>query len=251
MTDRAATSPAGARRPPPRVVLLQWTVRMGAVTAEALARREQASVGSARARLRAAERDGLLSRSRPLAGRPALYTATRAGLRAAGVRGLAPFRIGPANARHAIVCAEVAAALRRVYPDHDVVGERELRFEEHERTAALASAVLGTVAVAGGRPSLHRPDLVLCSRAGALPVAVEVELTVKAPRRLRAICHAWARSRCVAGVLYVAPADVQRPLRHAIAAAAAQERITVLELAALLALERADDPAQRTIPVGS
>jgi hypothetical protein len=224
-------SPSIECRAPARLALLDWTARMGAVTAEALARREQMSVTSARARLLAAERAGQLSRRRPLTGQPALYSVTRAGLRAAGIRGLEPCRVSPANALHAIVCAEVAVALERAYPDEEVLGERELRREEQECSSALASAVLGTAV--DGRPLLHRPDLVLRSRAGALPLAVEVELTVKSPRRLLSICRAWARSRSVAGVLYVVPPEVQRPLRRAIAGAAAGERIVLVALAAL------------------
>jgi hypothetical protein len=67
--------------PPERVAMTQWAARIGAVTAPALARREACSVASARARLDAGARAGLLARSRPLAGRPALYTLTRSGLR--------------------------------------------------------------------------------------------------------------------------------------------------------------------------
>jgi hypothetical protein len=36
------------------------------------------------------------------------------------------------------------------------------------------------------------------------PVAVEVELSVKSPRRLEAICRAWARCRLVESVRYYA-----------------------------------------------
>ena len=83
------------------------------------------------------------------------------------------------------------------------MGERELRREERERGAPLASAQLGSGP--DGGPLLHRPDLVLWPNTSAdpLPVAVEVELTVKAPRRLLEICRAWARCRAVAGVLYL------------------------------------------------
>jgi hypothetical protein len=66
-----------------------------------------------------------------------------------------------------------------------------------------------------------------------LPVAVEVELTVKAPRRLAEICRAWARCRCVAGVLYLAPPEVRRALERAIDQAQAGERIAVLGLDAV------------------
>jgi hypothetical protein len=220
---------------PARAALLEWTARIGAITPEALARRERVSVASARARLLAAERAGWLLRGQPLTGQPALFAVTRAGLRAAGIRDREPCRISPANARHAIVCAEVAASLESAYPDHRLIGERELRHEERECSAPLASAVLGTAP--GGQPLLHRPDLVLRDNADHTRVAVEVELTVKAPRRLLTICRAWGRSRCVAGVLYVAPPEVHGPLRRAISGAAAGERIAVIALATLGAAE--------------
>jgi hypothetical protein len=86
-----------------------------------------------------------------------------------------------------------------------------------------------------GSPALHRPDLVLWSRHsnGELPVAVEVELTIKAPRRLLEICRAWARCRCVAGVLYLAPPEVERALARAVERAQAEKRIAVVPLDAL------------------
>jgi hypothetical protein len=215
------------------VEIIQWVARLGAVTAEALAVREGSSVASARSRLLAAERDRLLSRSRPLTGEPALYTITARGLRSSGLRGLDPCRISPTNATHAIACAGVAAALERRYRDHRLLGERELRGDERESGAQLASALLGRGP--DGAPLLHRPDLVLWPRqpGGGLPVAVEVELTAKAPRRLFEICLAWARCRCVAGVLYLAPPAVERPLERAISRAQAAERIVLLPLDAL------------------
>jgi hypothetical protein len=226
---------------PEQLTILRWTVRLGAVTAEALAQRESRTLASARARLSAAERAGLLSRRRVLAQAPALYTVTRAGLRASGLRGFEPCRVSVANAPHAIACAGVAAALERAYPDHQVMGERELRREERESGTQLASAFLGHGH--DGAALLHRPDLVLWPDGAPeqLPVAVEVELTVKAPRRLLEICRAWARCRCVAGTLYLVAPEVQRPLARAIDAAHAGERIVAV---ALDALTRPDEPAQ-------
>jgi hypothetical protein len=237
---------------PERVAIMQWTARMGAVTAEALADREDVTVTSARARLQALDKAGWLSRKRPLAERPALYTATRAGLRTSGLRGLDPCRVSASNANHLIVCATVAAALERCYSDHLVQGERELRRDERERGVQLASARLGIGP--GGGPLLHRPDLVLWpngsaggrederegGREGGLPIPVEVELTVKAPRRLADICRAWARCRCVAGVLYLAPSEVERALRRAIDQTQTGERIVVVPIDALPAAGGAD-----------
>ena len=216
-----------------RVDILRWTARVGAVTAEALADRESATVPAARARLQAAVRDDQLSRRAPLARKPALYTITRAGMRASGSHGLGPCRVTPANASHLIACARVAAALERCYPDHLVLGERELRRDERRCGRPLASAILRPDH--GRQPLVHRPDLVLWprgSRAG-LPVAVEVELTVKSRRRLTGICLAWARCRCVAGVLYLTAPGVEGALSRALAQVDAGERIVAVPLTAL------------------
>jgi hypothetical protein len=237
---------------PEQLALVRWTVRLGAVTPEAAAAHSNWTLASARAHLIAAERAGLLCSRRLLADRPALYTATRAGLRASGLHGLEPCRISVANAPHAIECARVAAALEHAYPDHTVMGERELRRDERESGTPLASATLGPGP--GGRALLHRPDIVLWPRSPSvserLPVAVEVELTIKAPRRLLEICRAWARCRCVAGTLYLVAPEVQRPLARAIERSHASGRIEVVPLEALVCGDPPDRPASAsTVPV--
>ena len=148
------------------------------------------------------------------------------------LRGLDTCRVSPSNAQHLIVCAGVAAALELCYPDHRVLGERELRRDERESGIPVASALMGVGP--DGRQKLHVPDLVLRRKGSQeLPVAVEVELTTKAPRRLAEICGAWARCRVVAGVLYLAPAEVARALERAIERARASERVVVVPLDAL------------------
>lgn len=216
-----------------RIDLLRWTAGLGAVTGESLACRRGVSVASARATLTAAVRAKQLVRHRPLADRPALYTITRRGLHAAMLVGVEPCRVSAASAQHMIACAHVAAALQHRYPDQLVIGERELRRREREAGAPLASVVLRRT---GGFGALmHRPDLVLLSRSSShpRPVAVEVELTIKAPRRLAEICRAWARSRHVHGVLYLAPPAVERALDRAIDVAQARERVVVVSLDSL------------------
>jgi hypothetical protein len=229
-----------------KIAIVRWAAGMGAVTAEALAEHLGVSAASARGRLQAAEGERLLKRCCPLTGHPALYTVTRTGLRKADVRGLDPCKVSASNALHLIECARAAAALERCYPDHRVQGERELRGEERERRHALASAELGMGA--RGEAPRHRPDMVLwpLDPDGGLPVAVEVELTVKAPERLTAICRAWARARCVAGVLYLAPPDVERAVQRAIDRAQAHERVVVVPLDALPV--GSARPAERTVP---
>lgn len=245
MTKSKQTEPASSPSDE-RVAIVRWAARHGAITAEALCERSGSSVASARSKLAAAERGGLLIRANPLAHPPALYTATRAGLRAAAAISLGPCRVSASNAAHLACSARVAAVLERRYPDHAVMSERELRRAEHDRRLPLVSARLR----AGGTRERcwHRPDLVLWpsdADAGGLPVAVEVELTVKAPRRLEAICRAWARARWVGGVLYMAAPTVETVLARAIARAQAQERIVVLPLAAVIG---ACGPAARAEP---
>jgi hypothetical protein len=215
---------------------VRWTARLGAVTAGALADSDAVSVAAARGRLLAAERLGLLCRTRPLRGQPSLFVATREGLRVAGLDGSARAGVSPAGAGHALACARVAIVLARAFPRHVISGEDELRFDERSCRAPLASAELDEEL---RRERLHRPDLVLWPpQEGARPpVAVEVELSVKAPVRLREICLAWARCRCVAGVLYVAAPEPLRALRRALGQGEGTGRISLVSLETMLARE--------------
>lgn len=235
--------------PRARLALVSWAARLGTITAEALAERDAVSLASARARLVAAERAGMVVGRRPLAGEPALYSATRAGLRAAGARGLGSARVSAAGAAHAITCARVAAWLERAYPDHYLMGERELQREERQAEGArLVSARLGPRA---GVRRTHRADLVLWPPARMdLPVAVEVELTVKAADRLVEICRAWARCRDVAGVVYLISPEVRRPLERAIDSSRAGDRVTLIALDAIgegVATQSTGGRAERTV----
>jgi len=217
---------------PDRVQLLAWAARLGAVTADALARRRQMSIASASGRLHAAARRGELQRARPLTAEPAVFTMTRRGLRACGLDALSPVRITSGNAAHAIACARVAVALERAYPEHAVLGEPEVR--AHERIGGAAPGDPALARALAALPLPHRPDLLLVvpgRPSGA--VAVEVELTVKGPRRLERICREWARSHAVAGVLYLVAPGVGRAVLRAVRATGAGERVAVLQLADL------------------
>jgi hypothetical protein len=220
-----------------RLDLLQWVASLGAITAEALSARNGISLASARGRLSAACRQGLLSRAQMLSGRPALFTLTAAGRRAVGLGDGAVCRVSPSNATHLIACAQAAASLERCYPGYRALGERELRGAERACGHPLASARL--MGVHGGASGLHRPDLVLvlvgADGERTLPIAVEVELTTKAPRRLRAICRAWTRCPHVAGVLYLVGERVEPAVVRAVAAAGARERVAIVRLDALAA----------------
>jgi hypothetical protein len=225
-------SAAGGEQATDRVALLRWAAGVGIVSAPAFAVHDGSAVASARARLAAATRCGLLARSAPLRSHPALYTVTRAGLRACGEHDLAPARVTAANAAHAATCALVAAQLERRYPGRSVLGEAALRRHQQLGDESLL-CVLG-VATPRTATATHRPDLALLAKGShEAPVAVEVELTVKAPRRLQAICLAWARCGSVAGVLYLASPAAQRAVSRAVALTAAAERIVVVSLEAI------------------
>lgn len=206
--------------------IIAWVAGLGAVTAEALARERDWPAAAARARLSHAERRGLLASWRPLRDQAALYTATRAGMRAAGVSGIAPARVSAGAARHAVVCSLIAAELRHRYPGHRVIGEAELRREERSAGVLLASAAPG-----GPGMATHRPDLALLGGGtGRGTIAVEVELTVKSPRRLAAICLAWARARHLEGALYLAPEGVRPALGRAIEQSSSGGHVAVVAL---------------------
>ena len=223
MSSPTPTGCSSARRE-----LLSWAAGLGAVSAEALARSRQVSCACARSLLSAAVRDRQMRSWRLLSGEPALYTLTARGLRHAAITGLAPVHLGPGGARHAGACCAAAVSLAAAFPQCEVLGEPALRRRERELGGPLA--VLGAAGGHGARA--HRPDLLLvpATSVDGLPVAVEVELTVKAPQRLAAVCLAWARSRAVAGTLYLAAPEVLAPLGRAIAKAGAGERVIALPL---------------------
>ncbi|HWX86783.1 MAG TPA: helix-turn-helix domain-containing protein [Solirubrobacteraceae bacterium] len=217
---------------PKQLDVVRWTASLGAITAEALALRLGVSSASARGRLSVLQRRGLLSRHKLFVEAPALFTVTRAGLRASEAHGIKRCELSAGGAHHLAVCAMVAAGLELCYPDHRLVGERELRRDERDLGRPLASAAVGWAET--GASGVHYPDLVLWpSDAHSLPVAVEVELTIKSPRRLAGICRAWARCRWVAGVLYLVDDPVRPPLERAIEHARASEQVVVVPLNAL------------------
>ena len=214
--------------------MLDWLAATGAASALELATVAGLSRRAVLVRLRALEHAGLVRSTELLRAEPALHALTRRGLRAAGRPELDPLAISASSFGHLVAVARVAAALRAL--GESVGGEHELRAFERIEGRALASAAVG-VASDGGT-AWHRPDLV-CWRAGA-PLAIEVELTVKAPERLRTIVRGWARSRLVEGVVYYATAPAARALAAALRSESAHEAVAVV------ALERAGElPAFR------
>jgi hypothetical protein len=213
--------------------ILAWLAGIGAAALSEVADAAGLSVASTASRMRRLERDGLVRPVRLLHGEPALCVVTRGGLRAAGRPELAPPRVSHSGFAHLLECGRVAVALERaVGGAFSVHSERELRAWERSSGVPFASAELGFSAV--GATELHRPDLVCCGAGGSrrgLPIAVEVELTVKAPARLREIVRGWARSRRVAGVVYYAAPAALRALERVVVDERAGEQVHLLALA--------------------
>jgi hypothetical protein len=118
--------------------------------------------------------------------------------------------------------ARAAVALSAAAPDWQLLTERELRVAESEEDRPIASVRMGERA-------LHRPDLALLGGEGDV-IAVEIELAVKAPRRLRAIARAYVRARHLHLVCYLASSPAAAALTRAVADVRAGRRIAVLGL---------------------
>lgn len=154
---------------------------------------------------------GLIERHDQIRGLPALLAATSDGHQFAG-SGLAPQRISPGAFQHFVTCSKVTAELRGRYPELILISDAELRRSELDEGRAIASAQTGYLR--SGRPRLHRPDLVLIPEE-QLPTAIEVELTPKAPERLRKIVSAWADTDCIRQVIYLCSEHALGPVERA------------------------------------
>jgi hypothetical protein len=220
--------------------IVGWVGRLGAAGAEHMMARFDMGRSWAYSRLNTLMRDGLLQQARLLHLRPGLYMATREGLRWRGLERLGIYRVTPGGFAHAWELASTAVALNEGLPGWELLSDRELRVVEADRGQLLACASLGELP--GGRPALHRPDLALLGPHGRV-VAVEVELSVKASRRLAAICRGYARARHIDHVYYFAPSAVARAVGRAVAETRSEDRITVLPLGAIPVLADAEGRA--------
>jgi hypothetical protein len=207
--------------------IVGWIGRLGAADAEHVMARFAMGRSWAYARLSRLVKDGLLEQRTLLYRQPGLYLATADGLRWQGLGRLGVYRVSPGGFQHAQEVATAAVSLYHALPGWEMLSEREIRVRESDRGELIASARLGELP--GGRPALHRPDLALVSPQGNV-VVVEVELSIKAPRRLAAICRAWARARHISGVYYLAAPAVARAVERAIAETRSEDRIVVLPI---------------------
>jgi len=207
--------------------IVDWVGRIGAAGTQHIQARFQMGRSWAYHRLNQLTHDGLLEQRQLLHRQPGLYTATAEGLRWRGLQRLGVERISPGSFEHVWEVATVAVQLHQCLPGLTLLSDREIRDHETERGELVASARLGELP--GGRAALHRPDLALVSNGGRV-VSVEVELSVKAARRLQAICRGWARARHVHHVYYLATPAAAKAVSRAVQQSRAGDRITVLPL---------------------
>jgi len=206
--------------------LVRLIGRFGAVAIEHVAMATGVGRTAAYRRVAACIERGLLERLDLLRDEPSLLRATREGLRYAGL-GLPVAVISPGSVDHWLRCATTALLLGERHGHDRVMSERELRAAERIEGRPIASAKLGELP--GGGSRLHRPDLVLLG--GERPVAVEVELTPKAPRRLEQLIRAWLRASWVAEVRYLCePGQTRRAVERAVQRTRAEGRIRIEEV---------------------
>lgn len=203
-----------------------WIGVLGAAGAQHVMRRFGMRRSWAYKRLGGLVDDGLLAERRLLYRRPGLYVATAEGLRWAGLERLGVHNVGPGGFGHMIEIAAAAAELHIQCRGAELLSERTIRARENETGELFASIKVGELAA--GRPALHRPDLALVSEERT--VALELELSVKAPRRLATICRGYARARHIDHAYYLAAPPAAAALDRAIQQVRAADRITVLAL---------------------
>jgi hypothetical protein len=193
--------------------LVHFVARHGIVSIEHVRREMAVGRTAAYRRVAACIEAGLLERLDLLRDEPSLLRATHEGISYAGLT-LKVADVSPGAVGHWLRCASVGQRLERHYGPERVRTERELLFAEQLAERPLASAMMGRHP--NGKPRLHRPDFSVSAATGT--IAVEVELTPKAPRRLEAIVAAWQYAEWVAEVHYLcAPGQTHRAVVRAVA----------------------------------
>lgn len=133
---------------------------------------------------------GLLERLDLLRSEPSLLHATREGLRYAKLA-MPVAAISAGAIDHSLRCVTAALDLGERYGHDRIRTERDIVSRE-----VLEDQALGKIRVGRNReygtPRFHRPDLIVESEEGL--IAVEVELTPKAPSRLAGLLEAWRRA---------------------------------------------------------
>jgi hypothetical protein len=206
--------------------LVRYVGRHGLVALEHVMAASGVGRTAAYRRVGACIEAGLLERLAILREEPSLLRATRAGLRYAGLS-LPVAKISAGVVEHALRCASIARRAEKHYGAEAVLSERELAFAEKLEGQKIASAEVGSPG--SRRLANHRPDLAVLRDEGTL--AIEVELTPKAPRRLESILRGWHCAHWVSEVHYFcAPGQTFRAVDRAIEKTGAADKVLLTEV---------------------
>jgi hypothetical protein len=228
--------------------VVKWIGRIGAADPEQVMARFGMGRTVTYRRLAVLEAAGLIERSRLLYQQSGLAVATRAGLRLVGLEDLGVARLSPASVAHWQASTTIAVLLERRYGPGSVGGVREIRAAERATDRPIATAPIGV--------TKHLPDLVVWGpdgpgRPGGM--AVEVELTAKAPKRLEQIVRGWRRAvghGVISGVLYVCSPEGMRAVTRAVDVTYAQQQVRTAAMPSpdVLARIAAEETAARPGP---
>lgn len=157
---------------------------------------------SASQRLRELTDAGYVIAEPVLAGQPVAYRATRLGLDVIGSK-LRPLPISLTNYWHDIGAAWLWLAARNgaFGPMREVLAERVMRSRDRGGRDDPYGVRLGGLGK-DGRERLHYPDLLMVDRSGRR-LAIELEITPKAPAARERILAGYAADPRIAKVLYV------------------------------------------------
>jgi hypothetical protein len=210
--------------------LVEFVGRHGVVTVEQV----MAAMGAGRTasyrRIAACVEIGLLERLALLRTEPTVLRATRDGLNYAEL-GLPVAAVTPGLVSHDLRCVDVALLVGGHLGHERVLTEREFTWREQSEGKEIASI---DVAGSGSRglPRKHRADLAVLSEKGT--IAIEVELTAKAPTRLEGLLRAWRRAQVeqvVAEVHYLcAPGKTRRAVERAATKVQAQDSFQIADV---------------------
>lgn len=169
----------------------------------------------------------LIERVDLLRSHPSLLRATRDGLRFAGL-GMPVAKVSPGAVDHWLRCTTVALRAAQYFAPARVLTEREILMVESIEGRRIASVKVGE---SRGIERFHRADIAVLQQEGT--IAIEIELTPKAPRRLENLIRAW-RNAIVRGDIarvqyFCEQGQTRRAVERAVANARAGEFVVIGE----------------------
>ena len=205
--------------------LVGFIGRHGVVAIEHVMARLGVREAAAYRRVAACIERGLLERIELLRREPSLIRATRAGLRYAGL-GLPVAVVSPGAVDHWLRCATTAQLLAAEFGAERVISERELRPPSASR--AGRSPPPSSASCPAATPACTAPTS--SSSPSGRVIAIEVELTPKAPASPRVLIRAWRGARVGrGGPLPLRPGPTRRGVERAVAKTYAGARVRILE----------------------